>query len=135
VRPSILTLCTSLLFGVATPLAAQATALPGGTVCDMSARVIAMRLVDAQNRGIGDAAIAVRRARTGARIASAAPMGSAGDYRVLQDGALPDVRADGEPFDITFRRGRTTVRHRVWIGRDLSGCHIEVKRGTLIARM
>jgi hypothetical protein len=113
---------------------AQSTALPNDRVCDMSARVVSVRLVDAQARGVGGATITVRRVRTGARLPQAAAMGSDGDYLIAQDGDLPDVRPGGEPLEITFRRTGRVLRHRVVIGMDAARCHLELKRGAAVIR-
>jgi hypothetical protein len=121
--------------GVAARATAQSAALPTERVCDMSAKLVSMRLVDASNTGIGGATVTVRRARTRVALPSAAPMGAGGDYLILEDGQLADLRPDGELFEVTLRKGRRVVRHRLEIGMDAARCHIEVKRGALVVRL
>lgn len=112
----------SLAFS-ATALGAQSAKLPPAQVCDMSARVLILSLVDSSGTALPDAAISVRRLRTGTRVERAEATGG-GSYLVLEDGTLPDLRRGGEPFEVKFRRGNRRRRVRVRIGMDDSGCHV-----------
>jgi hypothetical protein len=119
-------------------LAAQATAKPmppEQRICDMSMRVIAMRLVDRSGTPIADAGLTVRRVRTRAAVPRAEAMGG-GDYKILEDGTLTDLRKGGEPFEVAFTRagGRRKVV-RLVIGMDAGGCHVELKRGATTVTM
>lgn len=98
-------------------------------ICDMSARAIVIRLVDASGSPVSDAQIAVRRVRTRTRLNRVEALGSDGEYKILEDGTLSDLRRGGEPFDVTFTRGRQTRRVRIILGMDASGCHIALKSG------
>ena len=130
---SHLLLCLSLLVVTAAPVAAQGATsarLPAGTrICDMSARVVAMRLVDAAGAPVADAMIRVRRIRTRTVLPRPASMGESGDYRIAEDGDLRDLRAGGEPFDVTFRKGGRSRTVRLVLGMDAAGCHVTLVRG------
>ncbi len=122
-----------LLAVAATAATAQRPAsarLPAGEqVCDMSARAIILRLVDRAGAPISDASIIVTRVRTRARLPRVEALGSGGEYKVLEDGTLTDLRPTGEPFDVTFTHARRTRRTRIVLGLDPSRCHIELKSG------
>lgn len=110
--------------------------LPSTTrVCDMSARVIAIRLLTKSGAAIPNATMSVRRIRGNAAVAGAGAMGGQGDYKILEDGSMPDIRPAGEPFDVTFSRDGKTKRVRLVIGLDASGCHLEVRRGATTVTM
>ena len=97
---------------------------PEGTrICDMSLRVVTMRVVDRQGVAVPDAKVTMRRVRTRVEIAGAEAM-SGGEYKLLVDGTIPDLRPGGEPFDVTFRKGARSRRVRVMIGLDEGGCHV-----------
>ncbi len=98
-------------------------------VCDMSMRIIAMRLVDAAGAPGAGASITVRRVRTRTMLENVEAMGGEGDYKVLEDGTLKDLRRAGEPFDVTFAKNGKTRRVRLRIGMDAGGCHVELKSG------
>ena len=122
-----------LMFSAATRLRAQGAttaSLPsGGKICDMSARVVAIRLVDASGAPVSGASITVRRRSTGAMLTRAESMGGSGDYRILEGGDLPDLRAAGERFDVTFRKGTRTRTVRLQIGQDSARCQIKLLAG------
>jgi hypothetical protein len=99
-------------------------------ICDMSMRIVSLRLVSSAGAPVDGATITVRRVRTRAVLATAEAMGSQGDYKVLEDGVLPDLRRGGEPFDVTFVKDGRTRRVRLQIGMDKSGCHVELKSGS-----
>lgn len=103
--------------------------LPPDRVCDMSMRIISLRLVSRSGTPVDGASITVRRVRTRTSLTTAAAMGSQGDYKVLEDGTLSDLRRSGEPFDVTFVKDGRTRRVRLQIGMDKSGCHVELKSG------
>jgi hypothetical protein len=103
---------------------APSARLPDAAVCDMSARVLLMHVVDSSGRAVADAALTVRRARTGALVDHVEATGD-GSYRILEDGAMRDLRREGEPFDVTFVSGARRRRVRVRIGMDASGCHVQ----------
>lgn len=110
--------------------------LPSTTrVCDMSARVIAMRLQTTSGAAIPNATITVRRVRGRRAVAGAQAMGGQGDYKILEDGSMPDIRPAGEPFDVTFTRDGKTKRVRLVIGLDSTGCHLEVRGGATTVTM
>jgi hypothetical protein len=104
-----------------------ATLPPSRQVCDMSLRIVSMRLVDANGAAVSGATVAVRRVRTRIAIANAEAMGSQGDYKIAEDGSIPDLRKSGEPFDVTFTKDGRSRRVRVIIGMDASGCHVAMK--------
>jgi hypothetical protein len=58
-----------------------------------------------------------------------------GSYTVLEDGALPDLRPGGEPFDVTFRRNDRLQRVRLIIGMDAARCHVALKGGRTTVRL
>ena len=122
-----------ILMAAASTAAAQGGAsatLPAERrICDMSMRVIAMRLVDSAGAPVPGAAITVRRVRTKTMLEHAEAMGGQGDYKVLEDGTLPNLRRGGEPFDVRFTLGGRSRRVRLQIGMDAGGCHVELKRG------
>ncbi len=104
--------------------------IPASTrICDMSMRLISLRLVDATGAPVGGARIVVRRVRTRRAVARAEAMGDQGDYRVIEDGTLRDLRPGGEPFDVTFTKGARTKRVRLIIGMDAGRCHVMLKGG------
>ncbi len=122
----------ALLFA-ATAAGAQGTPTktlpPDRQICDMSMRIIAMRLVDAAGAPVSGASITVRRVRTRTMLENTEAMGGQGDYKVLEDGDLKDLRRGGEPFDVTFAKDGRTRRVRLRIGMDASGCHVVLKSG------
>ncbi|MDZ7631468.1 MAG: carboxypeptidase-like regulatory domain-containing protein [Gemmatimonadaceae bacterium] len=122
-----------ILLVAATAAGAQAATSrslpPGQQVCDMSLRLISIRLVNAQGAPVPDAAITVRRVRTRTMLANAEAMGGQGDYRILEDGVLPDLRRGGEPFDVRFTKDGRVRRVRLVIGMDAGGCHVMLKSG------
>ena len=97
--------------------------LPEARMCDMSMRVLIMQLVDSSGRAVSGATMTVRRVRTGALVERAEATGD-GSYKVLEDGALRDLRQRGEPFDVTFANGTRRRRVRVRIGMDAARCHV-----------
>lgn len=109
------------------PLGAQSAPVPAQRMCDMSFRVLMVRVVDSAGAPVPDARITVQRVRTRQRVAQAEAM-SAGDYKVLEDGALRDLRAAGEPFDVTLVKGARTRRVRVQVGMDEGRCHVRFIR-------
>jgi hypothetical protein len=141
VRPRVSTLVASLLALTLTGTSAIAqrptapTARIADRVCDMSAFVIALQLRDPAGTPIPDATIAVRRVRTRTLVDRAQAMGGTGDYMILEDGSMPDLRAAGEPFEVTFTKGSRTARARIVIGKDASGCHIRLLRGATLVTM
>ncbi len=102
---------------------------PSARICDMSMRIVSVRLIDAKGAPVNGAAIAVRRVRTRSAIANAEPMGEQGDYRVIEDGVLRDLRPGGEPFDVTFTKNGRRKRVRLIIGMDAGRCHVMQKGG------
>jgi hypothetical protein len=102
---------------------------PDRQICDMSIRIIAMRLVDRAGAPVSGASITVRRVRTRTNLDNTEAMGGQGDYKVLEDGTLKDLRRGGEPFDVTFAKDGRTRRVRLRIGMDAGGCHVELKSG------
>jgi hypothetical protein len=98
-------------------------------LCDMSARMIVMRLVDSAGAPLSGAAIAVQRVQTRTRLEGPEAMGGQGDYMIIEDGTLPDLRRGGEPFDVRFTLNGRSRQVRVQIGMDAGGCHVMLKRG------
>jgi len=114
---------------------ATETRLPAGTrVCDMSVRVVSIRLVDAAGAPVSGASIVVRRVRTRATLEHAEAMGGQGDYKIIEDGELSDLRREGEPFDVSFTKGGRVRKVRLVIGQDAGGCHVLLKRGPASVR-
>jgi hypothetical protein len=122
-------LCASLPAAMVAGAQAPTTATlpPTRQVCDMSLRIVSMRLVDANGAPVSGATVAVRRVRTRIMIANAEAMGGQGDYKIAEDGSIPDLRKGGEPFDVTFTKDGRSRRVRVIIGTDASGCHVAMK--------
>jgi hypothetical protein len=102
---------------------------PASRICDMSMRLVSLRLVDASGAPVSGASITVRRVRTRTMLANAEAMGGQGDYKVLEDGMLKDLRHNGEPFDVTFAKDGRTRRVRIRLGMDAGGCHVMLKSG------
>jgi 2-polyprenyl-6-methoxyphenol hydroxylase-like FAD-dependent oxidoreductase len=110
--------------------------LPAGSrICDMSMRIISMRLVDSSGAPVPGASITVRRVRTRALLAQAEAMGGQGDYKILEDGTLTDLRRGGEPFEVRFTKNSRTRRVRLIIGMDPGGCHVTLKSGPTTVTM
>ncbi len=131
--------CLALLLVAAAPLVAQraptARIPEGQRICDMSARIVAVRLVDRAGAPISDASIRVRRIRTRSLLERAESMGESGDYRIVEDGDLRDLRPAGEPFDVTFRKGTRSRTVRLLLGSDPAGCHVALLRGPTTIRL
>ena len=98
-------------------------------ICDMSMRVITMRLVDRSGAPVGGAEISVRRVRRRVPVSGAESMGAGGDYKILEDGTIQDLRPGGEPFDVTFTASGRRKRVRLVIGMDSARCHVALKSG------
>jgi hypothetical protein len=60
----------------------------------------------------------------------AGPIGQPGDFKILEDGELPDLAAAGEDFDVEFLKDKRTLRVRLHIGLDAQGCHAALLRGS-----
>ena len=103
---------------------------PERRICDMSMRIVSLQLRTAAGAPVSGASITVRRVRTRTLVDRAEAMGDQGDYKVIEDGTLADLRAGGEPFDVTFRKGARVRRVRLIIGMDAGGCHVALKSGT-----
>lgn len=114
-----------MLVSAATAAAQRAPSatLPAARICDMSMRVLIMQLVDAAGQPVSGATLTVRRVRTRQLVERAEPTGD-GSYRILEDGALRDLRPGGEAFDVTFALGARRRRTRVRIGMDEARCHV-----------
>jgi hypothetical protein len=97
--------------------------------CTMSARVVTLKVVDARGQPVDGAQLVMRRLSTGQNVPSAAWMGSQGDYKLLEDAELPDLRPAGEDFEVRLSKdGRSRVL-TLRIGMDTQGCHITVLKG------
>ncbi len=123
----IAVMCTSAATAMNAQAPTTAPVPPGRIICDMSMRVVSMRVVDAAGAPVNDATVSVRRVRTRIMLSSAEAMGSQGDYKIAEDGSIPDLRKGGEPFDVTFTKAGRSRRVRVIIGMDSAGCHTELK--------
>ncbi|HYW49351.1 MAG TPA: hypothetical protein VE861_02025 [Gemmatimonadaceae bacterium] len=125
------TCAVALLLAAGTARAqAGAVRIPASArICDMSIRVVTMRLVDRRGAPIGDAAVTLRRVRRRAIVAGAESMGAGGDYKLIEDGMLRDLRPGGEPFDVTFAAGGRKRTVRVVLGLDAGQCHVALKSG------
>ena len=95
-------------------------------ICDMSLRLLTLRLVDAAGAPVPGATFTVVRRRDRVPVAGAGAMGGRGDYKVLEDGEVRDLTPDGERFDAVFRRDGRTRRVRLLIGTDSAGCHVRL---------
>ena len=103
--------------------------LPAPVMCTMSASVVALKVVDARGQPVDGAQVVLRRLSTGQTVPTAAWMGSQGDYKLLEDADLPDLRAAGEDFEVRLSKdGRSRVL-TLRIGMDAQGCHITVLKG------
>ena len=138
----------ALLAVVAAPMVAQSASdattarrPTTGTprICDMSLRIVTMRLVDGAGQPITDATVTLRRPggsrRGGASLDGVAGAMTQGDYKIAEDGTIADLRAGGEPFDVVFVRGGQTKRVRVRLGKDRSQCHVALLAGPAVVRM
>lgn len=114
-----------MLVSAATAVAQRAPSatIPAARICDMSMRVLIMQLVDNAGQTVSGATLTVRRVRTGKLVDRAEATGD-GSYKVLEDGALRDLRPGGEAFDVTFALGTRRRRTRVRIGMDDARCHV-----------
>jgi hypothetical protein len=112
------------LLALASAGMAQSRPLPEARICDMSFRVLMMHLVDSTGAPVSNAGLTVRRVRTRTLVERTEAIGSGGEYKVMEDNALPDLRRTGEAFDVQFSRGDRTKRVRVRIGTDAAGCHV-----------
>ncbi len=108
-------------------------ALAQERVCDMSMQSVSLTLVDRAGRPVSNAAILVRRVQRRTLVRGASSLGN-GTYTVIEDGAVPDLRAGGEPFDVTFRRDDRIRRVRLIIGMDAARCHVALKGGRSTVR-
>ena len=95
----------------------------------MSLHLVALRLVDTSGTPVGGANMRVWRVSNKRLLPGAGPVGSAGDYKIMEDGELPDLRAGGELFDVEFRKDTRTKRLRVRVGLDAQGCHAVLLEG------
>ncbi|MBC7841292.1 MAG: hypothetical protein H7099_03235 [Gemmatimonadaceae bacterium] len=102
--------------------------IPSTRICDMSMRVLIMQLVDSAGQPVSGATLTVRRVRTRQLVERAEPTGD-GSYKILEDGALRDLRPGGESFDVTFALGARRRRTRVRIGMDEARCHVRFIAG------
>jgi hypothetical protein len=102
--------------------------------CDMSVHRVTVRLLDRVGTPVPDASILVRRVHRRTLMRGAASLGD-GQYTVIADGALADLRPGGEPFDVTFRRKDRLQRVRLIIGMDAAGCHVALKGGRTSIRL
>ena len=96
----------------------------------MSAKLIVVRLQTPSGAPIPDAAVTVRRVRTMVLMEDAYPLGGGeGNYKILEDNVVRDLRPEGEPFDVTFTRAGRSRRVRLIIGMDAARCHVDIRRG------
>lgn len=103
--------------------------LPAPVLCTMSASLVALKVVDVRGQPVDGAQLVLRRLSTGQTVPTAAWMGSQGDYKLLEDGDLPDLRPAGEDFEVRLSKdGRSRVL-TLRIGKDAQGCHITVLKG------
>ena len=113
----------------------HATAAPAARkdaqpACSLSIHLVALRLVSAAGAPITGASMRVWRVRTGQQLEGAGPMGGQGDFKLMEDGDLPDLVPEGEPFDVEFRRGDRVKRVRLRIGLDAMRCHVALQEGS-----
>jgi hypothetical protein len=103
--------------------------------CDMRQKMVALRVVDRRTgEPVTGATITATRLRTKETLPNTGPMGPSGDYYVLEDG-LRGLTAAGEPLRVTVRyRGRRITRTYT-LGLDQTGCHVDVRGGSLIVRI
>ena len=119
------------LWMVATAQATQPPALKdeGSKACTMSLSVIALRLVDAQGAPVQGATMRAWRASNKRLLAGAGAFGSAGDYKVMEDGDFPDLRPEGEAFEVEFQKDGRKKRVSLRIGMDAKRCHVKLLEG------
>jgi hypothetical protein len=122
----LLLLPARVLAGSASASAAREGA---AQTCGLSIRLVALRLVSSTGAPIAGAGMRVWRVGTGQELQGAGPMGGQGDYRILEDGDLPDLAPAGEPFDVEFRQGDRVKRVRLRIGLDATRCHVTLLDG------
>lgn len=97
--------------------------------CNMSASLVALKVVDAKGQPVNGAQISLKRLSTGVLLPFAASMGSQGDYKLLEDGDLPDLKPGGEDFEVRLSKdGRSRVL-TLRLGMDAQRCHITVLQG------
>jgi len=97
--------------------------------CTMSASVVALKVVDAKGEPVKGAQLTLRRLSTGATLPFAGPMGDQGDYKLLEDADLPDLRAEGEDFEVRLQKEARSRVLRLRIGKDVQRCHIRLLQG------
>lgn len=96
----------------------------------MSVKMIVVRLQTPSGAPISDATVTVRRVRTKVLMEDAYRLGGGeGNYKILEDNLVRDLRPDGEPFDVTFTRAGRSHRVRLIIGMDAARCHIDIRSG------
>ena len=107
-------------------------ALPAPQACNMSAKLLIVRLQTSTGAPISDATVTVQRVSTKAMMEDGYVLGGGqGSYKVFEDGIVRDLRPEGEPFEVAFTRGGRTHRVRLMIGMDANRCHVEIISGPM----
>lgn len=118
------TVLLALLSSVAVAQKPAQVRIPAGTrVCDMSARVLTLRVRDRRGAPVSGAAITVTRVASGAAVERIEAL-SDGEYKLVEDGSLTGLRSAGEPFDVRLTSNGRTRRYRLTIGLTTDGCHV-----------
>ena len=97
--------------------------------CTLSLNLIALRLVDAQGAPVVGASMRVTRLATKTVLPSTDSFGGPGDFKIMEDGELPDLRPEGEAFEAEFQKEGRTKRVRLRIGMDAQRCHVKLLEG------
>lgn len=123
------------------PVTRPVTPTPPAQTCDMSARALTLRLVDAASDtplGAEQATVAVLRKDTGAKLRDATAFPTdPGSWIVVEDGELPlRVRSDSAVLVLEVRRpGREVVRREVTVTMDERGCHVAWRGAAPVIRL
>ena len=133
-RPLRLVLVLVLMLVLSAPAAFAQGAPAPQRLCDMSMRNVTVRLLDRAGKPVTDAAVVVRRVQRRTLVRGTSSRND-GTYVVIEDGALPDLRPGGEPFDVSFRRDDRIRRVRLIIGMDAARCHVALKAGRTTVKL
>jgi hypothetical protein len=105
-------------------------------VCDMRAKLIAIRVVDRRTgEPVAGATVRATRVRSREALPSAGPMGPPGDYLIVEDGAIAGLTREGEPLRVTVSKGSRRRTLTFTVALDSAGCHVELRGAPLTVRL
>ncbi len=119
-----------------TPTRPTTAQLPAPQVCDMSASLLMISLVDARTGApVQEGDVAVHIKSTGKKLRDAQHFpGNVGRWIVLEDG---DLARSATPvaLELVVRHAGRTVRHTVEVASDKAGCHLAFTRAPGVLRI